>query len=348
MMPINEAKAITIEEAGFSVKTYQCLKRAKICTFGDIVNKTEKELYQVRNLGKKSMEEIIVKLKEHNLELATSASAKAEQNGRNTMAVQVTMRDTHGTIETDNWGVVTNAGTFDEKGNPIEGGMYDPDIFDIQEEDFAFSDSFETLSKYRKPEDVVGQMGVMDLALPVSDPARPSEINEHFWVHLTAIPVLPIAFREMSRDKRCISEEANTWNKLAELNFAIPALLAVDPTKKKELQARLQEAVDAVYKLYDRWPQSQEKFIMQLFVNHALSPIGIEEDYETVINRIKCIESAISMFDSRSDVETYSMALKNLCRYCTIVGYDTKEVNEYLEMAQNILDEIEELDGSAY
>ena len=55
MMTMNEATAITIEDAGFTEKTYNCLKRAKFRTLGDIAGKTERELYKVRNLGLKSM-----------------------------------------------------------------------------------------------------------------------------------------------------------------------------------------------------------------------------------------------------------------------------------------------------
>ena len=69
MITKNEASVIAIEDAGFTAKTYNCLKRAKFRTLGDIAGKTERELYKVRNLGLKSMKEILMKLKEHNLNL---------------------------------------------------------------------------------------------------------------------------------------------------------------------------------------------------------------------------------------------------------------------------------------
>ncbi|MBQ4269760.1 MAG: hypothetical protein IJB97_08960 [Clostridia bacterium] len=64
-----DATAITIEDAGFTVRTYNCLKRAKFRTLGDVAGKTSRELYKVRNLGLKNLEEIVTKLKEYDLSL---------------------------------------------------------------------------------------------------------------------------------------------------------------------------------------------------------------------------------------------------------------------------------------
>ncbi|MDD2578956.1 MAG: DNA-directed RNA polymerase subunit alpha [Clostridia bacterium] len=60
-----------IEELDFSVRTYNCLKRAGINTIGDLVARTEDDMMKVRNLGKKSLEEVIQKLDELSLSLAT-------------------------------------------------------------------------------------------------------------------------------------------------------------------------------------------------------------------------------------------------------------------------------------
>ena len=59
-----------IEDLDFSVRTYNCLKRANINTIGDLVAKTEEDMMKVRNLGKKSLEEVVVKLEELGLSLA--------------------------------------------------------------------------------------------------------------------------------------------------------------------------------------------------------------------------------------------------------------------------------------
>ncbi|MFW5986406.1 MAG: DNA-directed RNA polymerase subunit alpha [Halanaerobiales bacterium] len=59
----------TIEELELSVRSSNCLKRAGINTVGELVNKTEDDLMKVRNLGKKSLQEIKSKLKEMELEL---------------------------------------------------------------------------------------------------------------------------------------------------------------------------------------------------------------------------------------------------------------------------------------
>jgi len=53
---------IVIEELDMSVRSFNCLKRAGINTVQDLTNKTEEEMIKVRNLGKKSLEEVIQKL----------------------------------------------------------------------------------------------------------------------------------------------------------------------------------------------------------------------------------------------------------------------------------------------
>ena len=59
MMTMNDATAITIEEAGFTAKTYNCLKRAKFRTLGDIAGKTERELYKVVVYDGNEVDEIL-------------------------------------------------------------------------------------------------------------------------------------------------------------------------------------------------------------------------------------------------------------------------------------------------
>ena len=59
----------TIEELELSVRSSNCLKRAGINTVGELINKSEDDLMKVRNLGKKSLEEIKGKLAELNLSL---------------------------------------------------------------------------------------------------------------------------------------------------------------------------------------------------------------------------------------------------------------------------------------
>ncbi len=52
----------TIEELDLSVRSFNCLKRASINTVEDLINKTEDDMMKVRNLGRKSLEEVIAKL----------------------------------------------------------------------------------------------------------------------------------------------------------------------------------------------------------------------------------------------------------------------------------------------
>lgn len=58
-----------IEDLDFSVRTYNCLKRASINTIADILARSLDEMMKVRNLGKKSLEEIITKLEDMGLSL---------------------------------------------------------------------------------------------------------------------------------------------------------------------------------------------------------------------------------------------------------------------------------------
>ncbi len=59
-----------IEELELSVRSYNCLKRAGIATVEDLANKTEDDMMKVRNLGKKSLDEVINKLHSLGLEFA--------------------------------------------------------------------------------------------------------------------------------------------------------------------------------------------------------------------------------------------------------------------------------------
>lgn len=60
---------MTIEELDLSVRSYNCLKRAGINTVEELANKSEDDMMKVRNLGKKSLEEVIQKLDELGLGL---------------------------------------------------------------------------------------------------------------------------------------------------------------------------------------------------------------------------------------------------------------------------------------
>ena len=60
---------MTIEELDMSVRSFNCLKRAGIDTVEDLINRTEEDMIKVRNLGKKSLEEVIAKLHSLGLEL---------------------------------------------------------------------------------------------------------------------------------------------------------------------------------------------------------------------------------------------------------------------------------------
>ena len=63
---------MTIEELDLSVRSFNCLKRAGIDTVEDLINRTEEDMIKVRNLGRKSLEEVIQKLHSLGLDLKKS------------------------------------------------------------------------------------------------------------------------------------------------------------------------------------------------------------------------------------------------------------------------------------
>ena len=63
---------MNIDELELSVRSYNCLKRAGINTVEELTNKTSEDMMKVRNLGRKSLEEVLAKLKELGLQLNPS------------------------------------------------------------------------------------------------------------------------------------------------------------------------------------------------------------------------------------------------------------------------------------
>ena len=66
-----KALEMTIEELDLSVRSFNCLKRAGINTVEDLVSKSEDEMMKVRNLGRKSLEEVMAKLDSLGFKLST-------------------------------------------------------------------------------------------------------------------------------------------------------------------------------------------------------------------------------------------------------------------------------------
>ena len=60
---------MSIDELELSVRSYNCLKRAGINTVEELTNRTPEDMMKVRNLGRKSLEEVLAKLKELGLQL---------------------------------------------------------------------------------------------------------------------------------------------------------------------------------------------------------------------------------------------------------------------------------------
>lgn len=74
--PVNNEKEkvleMSIDELELSVRSYNCLKRAGINTVEELTNRTSEDMMKVRNLGRKSLEEVLTKLKELGLSLSSS------------------------------------------------------------------------------------------------------------------------------------------------------------------------------------------------------------------------------------------------------------------------------------
>ena len=74
-----EVPSITIEELELSVRAYNCLKRASINSMAELLKKSEHDLLNIKNFGKKSSDEVIERLHEHGLDLAPSP--EMDENG---------------------------------------------------------------------------------------------------------------------------------------------------------------------------------------------------------------------------------------------------------------------------
>jgi DNA-directed RNA polymerase subunit alpha len=70
--PENQFNSMTLEDLDLSVRSYNCLKRAGINTVEELCNRTSEDMMKVRNLGRKSLEEVLAKLKELGLSLKPS------------------------------------------------------------------------------------------------------------------------------------------------------------------------------------------------------------------------------------------------------------------------------------
>lgn len=68
---------LSIEELELSVRAYNCLKRANIYTVGDLLKKTERELMDIKNFGKKSADEVIERLKAFGFSMAKDKDEEA-------------------------------------------------------------------------------------------------------------------------------------------------------------------------------------------------------------------------------------------------------------------------------
>ena len=76
---VEEVPSISIEELELSVRAYNCLKRASINSMAELLKKSEHDLLNIKNFGKKSSDEVIERLHEHGLDLAPSP--EMDENG---------------------------------------------------------------------------------------------------------------------------------------------------------------------------------------------------------------------------------------------------------------------------
>ncbi len=75
---VEQAPTITIEELELSVRAYNCLKRASINSMAELLKKSEHDLLNIKNFGKKSSDEVIERLHHFGLDLAPSPELEEE------------------------------------------------------------------------------------------------------------------------------------------------------------------------------------------------------------------------------------------------------------------------------
>ena len=68
---VHKLMVMSIEDMDLSVRSYNCLKRAGINTVEDLIHKSEEDMLKVKNLGRKSLDEVIHKLESLGLSLKT-------------------------------------------------------------------------------------------------------------------------------------------------------------------------------------------------------------------------------------------------------------------------------------
>ena len=93
--PKTKALETSIEDLDFSVRAYNCLKRAGIHTLQDLVNKSESDMMKIRNLGKKSLKEVLDRIKDMGLTLR-----KHRRSMLSTLTKQVIVNESITTTET--------------------------------------------------------------------------------------------------------------------------------------------------------------------------------------------------------------------------------------------------------
>lgn len=75
-----DPRDIALEDLELSVRSYNCLRRAGIKTLGDIADKTPEDMMHIRNLGRKSLEEVLEKLHEYGLSLRESEQEDSDED----------------------------------------------------------------------------------------------------------------------------------------------------------------------------------------------------------------------------------------------------------------------------
>ena len=73
-----ETPTMTIEELELSVRAYNCLKRASINSMAELLKKSEHDLLNIKNFGKKSSDEVIERLHHFGLDLAPNPEVEEE------------------------------------------------------------------------------------------------------------------------------------------------------------------------------------------------------------------------------------------------------------------------------
>ena len=229
-------------------------------------------------------------------------------------------RDTLGEAISDEWLAVKKPDMLGDDGRPVEGGLYDEDIFgpmsDWQDAQRRFVD---VPSWVPDAGEIRGKMGVLELAVPVRAPFAPDDKCK--WFHMSVLPVLPPVFRPIYVDGKggaIVSYLADLYSRIALANGATQAAVATgDPTLIDMWSKRLQECVDALYNDYLAFVDVDEPGSYAV-LERALMPLGLSDSVDEQMAILRTLQGKAVRAKSKDRAIPLAVALG---RAAAFVGY---------------------------